>query len=90
MSEEQPRPADAQACVNFRRNLRAYIKHRPELTQRKLAERINGAQAYVNLVLKGRYAPGLDYVQRVADGLGIPIEDLISNEKRFSVYLLDG
>lgn len=82
-------PSTAQACINFRRNLAAYIKAHKGVSQRSIAEKIGGAQSNVNHVISGRCEPGLEYVQRIADAIGVAVEDLISNEKRFRVYLTD-
>lgn len=83
----RPAASEYAACVNFRRNLSAFIKAHKGVSQRSIAAAIGGAQSYVCLMLNGEYDPSLEYVQRIADAIQVPAEDLISNEKRFRPYL---
>jgi DNA-binding XRE family transcriptional regulator len=41
----------------------------------------------MSLVLAGKNIPTLPICQRIADALGVPIEDLFGSKKKFRVYL---
>jgi transcriptional regulator with XRE-family HTH domain len=69
-----------QSLNHFRTNLRALMAER-EFTQRSIAEKAETSYAYINRVLTGKAHPALDFCDRIADALGVPLTDMLGKPK---------
>lgn len=52
-----------------------------KLTQEQLAERVGLSKAMTCYILKGFKNPSLEAAKRIADTLGVKLDDLIKEEK---------
>ena len=64
---------------HFGENLRRIRKSRG-LTQRALAEAVGLHESHIHCLEKGRYLPRICTAQRVADGLGVPMAELLRDK----------
>ena len=52
-------------------------RKRANLSQQELAERIHINRSYLSIVEKGKSSPTYEFLEKVADGLKIGVEDLV-------------
>lgn len=52
-------------------------RRRAEISQEGLSERIGVNRSYLSLVENGKSSPTFDFIEKVADGLELNIEDLV-------------
>jgi transcriptional regulator with XRE-family HTH domain len=79
-------PETCYAAERFRENVNAYRKAH-KLTLAVIADAAKIHKVTMSLVLAGKNIPTLPICQRIADALGVPIEDLFGSKKKFRVYL---
>ena len=60
-----------------------WIRKKKQLTQKELGEKCGINQANIRKYESGRQSPKLDTLQRIADGLQVPVEVLIPSDYEF-------
>jgi len=72
---------------NFRINLRAALKARG-ISFRELAERLEIHHPYISDVLNGKTIPNVENCEKLANGAGFELRDLLLEPEIFSQLLL--
>lgn len=54
---------------------------RENMTQEQLAERADISSSYVSAIERGKQSVSLEYVNRIADALNVPVSELLVYEK---------
>ena len=70
-----------QAIDTFRARLREAME-RAGVSQRELAEKAGTSYSGINRILQGRQTPTLELADRLADSVGIPLENLLQKNSR--------
>ncbi len=64
----------------MKNRIKEMLAHR-EMTQRQLAIMLDVSEAQINKWISGKHEPRLLVAQRIADNLGVPIEQVFPKEK---------
>jgi transcriptional regulator with XRE-family HTH domain len=59
------------------------------LSQEQLADRINVNRSYLSLVENGKSSPTFEFLEKVAEGLEIQVEDLVLGQQISGLVLVD-
>ena len=59
-----------------RNHLRRYRRQLPDMTQQKLADRVGVTRQTIISIERGRYNPSVGLALRLAEEMGIPVEEL--------------
>lgn len=70
-----------QATAMFRQRLREAME-RKGVSQRELAERVGTQHPGINRILAGKQTPSLDLADRLADAVGVPLDQLLNNNSQ--------
>lgn len=63
----------------FAANL-SYLLRTHSMTQRALAAKVNRSYQYINEIIKGKAAPSLELMEKIANIFGLEVNDLLSTE----------
>ena len=63
------------------------LRHNLTLSQAQLAKKCNVTQQFIQQIENGKRTPSLKVAERIAQALGVTVDDLIKSDKNVSAHV---